>query len=428
MLTNGTRVQGQFDGEVHIGDELGSGGQGAVYRGTNTANQQVAVKWYFPAEQTTERRTALTDLVVRGSPSKHFLWPEDIATGGAEFGYVMQLYPPDFVAISKLMKRKVEIRFTELIRAASHTVSAFKALQSQGLFYCDISANNLRVNPQTGDILICDNDNVRATQNSGIAPGTPKYMAPEVARGEVQPSALTDSFSLAVLLFYLLFNDHPLDGAAVNRIKVMTPTAMKKAYGTDPVFSFDPNNDTNRPEPGVQRNSREFWNVYPNCIEDILTKVFTTGRFDPGARPTFSEWQRALAALEDSLMPCPSCAEQNFFDADAGPRPCWSCRQTVGTPLRLVLDGKRTVVLNLDTKLYNHHVTKLSGDPENQEAPVAAMSKHPEHDRWGLTNLGTTQWFATFPDGSSRSIEPGRTLPAGAGIKISFGEVSAEIV
>lgn len=426
MLTKGARVQGQFGGEVEIGAELGSGGQGAVYQGTTASHQPIAVKWYYPTYQTRDLRTAITDLAIRRAPSRHFLWPEDIVTKDAEFGYSMQLYPSDFVTIPKLMTRKVAIKFTEIVRAASQTVSAFKALQSQGLFYCDISANNLRLQPQTGDILICDNDNVRATQGSGVVPGTPKYMAPEISRGDAEPSALTDSFSMAVLLFYLLMNDHPLDGATVNRIKVLNLAAMKQVYGTSPVFAFDPNNDTNRPESGVQRNSPIFWDVYPRPIKDVFTKVFTAGLFEPGGRPSFSEWQRALGALEDSILPCPSCGKQNFFDAETGRRSCWSCRETIGAPLRLILEGKRVVVLNTDTHLYQHHLSKFSGDPGNRGAAVAAMSKHPQQDVWGLKNLCSTQWYATLPDGTAQIVEPGRSLTARPRTKVNFGEVSAE--
>lgn len=426
MLTNGALVQGQFGGKIQIDTELGSGGQGVVYQGSNASRQPIAVKWYYPMYQTKELRTAITDLVVRRAPSKHFLWPEDIVTKDADFGYVMHLYPSDFVTIPKLMKRKVSIKFGEIIRAASQTVSAFKALQSRGLFYCDISATNLRVQPQTGDILICDNDNVRGARGSDVVPGTPKYMAPEIVRGDAEPSALTDSFSMAVLLFYLLMNDHPLDGAIVNRIRVLNLPAMKKVYGTDPVFAFDPNNGTNRPESGVQRNSPVYWEVYPKPIKDVFTKVFTGGLLDPGGRPSFSEWQRALAAAEDSLLPCPSCGKQNFFDAEAGPRSCWSCRRTVGAPLRLVLAGKRVVVLNATTQLYRHHLSRFSGDPGDRGAAVAAMSKHPQQDIWGLKNLTDAQWYATLPDGAAQIVEPGRSLTARPGTKVNFGEVSAE--
>ena len=38
-------------------------------------------------------------------------------------------------------------------------------------------------------------------------------MAPEIVRGQAKASTETDLFSLAVLLFYMLFMHHPLEGA-----------------------------------------------------------------------------------------------------------------------------------------------------------------------------------------------------------------------
>src|SRR5206468_1795310 len=99
-------------------------------------------------------------LVQGHAPSTHFLWPIDIVTKASEFGYVMPLRPDNFSSLTAVLGRRVSIKFRELVRAAGQTVSAFKALQAKGLFYCDISDANLFVQPATGDILICDNDNV----------------------------------------------------------------------------------------------------------------------------------------------------------------------------------------------------------------------------------------------------------------------------
>lgn len=58
--------------------------------------------------------------------------------------------------------------------------------------------------PDTGDVLICDNDNVSANgiDNSSVY-GTPRFMAPEIVMGQAKPSRNTDLYSLAVLLFYM---------------------------------------------------------------------------------------------------------------------------------------------------------------------------------------------------------------------------------
>ena len=53
--------------------------------------------------------------------------------------------------------------------------------------------------PDSGEALICDNDNVAVDkqEQSGVL-GTPRFMAPEIVRGEAKPSTQTDLFSLSV--------------------------------------------------------------------------------------------------------------------------------------------------------------------------------------------------------------------------------------
>ena len=82
-----------------------------------------------------------------------------------------------------------------------------------GAKYQDISFGNLFFNPDNGDVLICDNDNVSFDNSKpGGVLGTPGFMAPEIVRGEKRPSKDTDRYSLSVLLFYLFMVNHPLEG------------------------------------------------------------------------------------------------------------------------------------------------------------------------------------------------------------------------
>lgn len=86
--------------------------------------------------------------------------------------------------------------------------------------------------PDTGDVLICDNDNVSANgiDNSSVY-GTPRFMAPEIVMGQAKPSRNTDLYSLAVLLFYMFMMGHPLEGKLEAEIKCMDIHAMNKLYG-----------------------------------------------------------------------------------------------------------------------------------------------------------------------------------------------------
>ena len=132
-----------------------------------------------------------------------------------------------------------------------------------GAKYQDISFGNLFFNPDNGDVLICDNDNVSFDNSKpGGVLGTPGFMAPEIVRGEKRPSKDTDRYSLSVLLFYLFMVNHPLEGKLEASIRCMDMAARVKLYGTDPVFIFDPNNKTNRPVKGIHDNAT----IYCRCI------------------------------------------------------------------------------------------------------------------------------------------------------------------
>ena len=56
--------------------------------------------------------------------------------------------------------RRITPTFTGLATAGVHLADAFLQLHARGLCYRDISQGNVFVDPQTGDIQICDNDNV----------------------------------------------------------------------------------------------------------------------------------------------------------------------------------------------------------------------------------------------------------------------------
>ncbi len=103
------------------------------------------------------------------------------------------------------MKRRIEPTFRALATAGLNLSHNYLLLHSQGLCYRDISFGNAFFDPDSGDILICDNDNV-SVDGAGLLGvlGTPRFMAPEVVRGEAVPSTQTDLFSLSVLLFYML--------------------------------------------------------------------------------------------------------------------------------------------------------------------------------------------------------------------------------
>jgi serine/threonine protein kinase len=306
---------------------------------------------------------------------------------------------------------------------------SFLQLHAQGLFYRDISFGNVFFDPDNGEILICDNDNVGidGQSPSGVL-GTPRFMAPEIVRGEASPSIQTDLFSLSVLLFYLLMVHHPFEGKREAEIHCFDLPAMTRLYGTQPVFIFDPQDESNRPVPGIQENAILYWQLYPQFLRNLFSDAFTEGIRDPKhGRVRESEWRAVLARLRDAIFYCKHCGAENFFDEDLAitPRPCWSCKQPLRIPLALDLGGQ-VVMLNHDTRLFPHHL-----DPDalyDFRVPLAEVAQHPQDTSlWGLKNLSSATWRLTTLNGTVKDVPPGRSTALAPGARLNFGKVEGEI-
>jgi len=418
---------------------LGGGGQGEVYQ-VSVQNQALAVKWFFPhyLRQDARLRERLERAIQIGPPSDRFLWPLEMvnAPGVAGFGYLMALREPSFQGLADLVTRRAEPTFHTLATIGFELAHSYLQLHAKGLCYRDISFGNVFFNPATGEVRICDNDNVDIDGQPGTIGGTVRFMAPEIVRGESTPSTQTDLFSLAVLLFYLLMNHHPLEGARESAIHCFDLPAMTKLYGTEPLFIFDPADDRNRPVPGYHDNALAFWPIYPEFLRKLFTRAFTDGLRDPAhGRVRESEWRAALVQLRDMLCYCPHCKAENFYDPDAAraaPSPtvnaqaasaCWACSHPVRLPPRIRIThntSPQIIVLRHDSKLYPHHLDRSR--PYDFSSPTAEIAFHPTNPTiWGLKNLAADKWVATTVAGEVRDVPPGRTVTIATGTLIQFG-------
>lgn len=429
ILRKGTVLTGESSGATcTVGTLIGSGGQGEVYRGTFDG-ADVAVKWYYPPSATPEQHTALLRLVESGPPGDKFLWPVEVvlAEGGPHFGYVMTLREGRFRGMPDLLRRKFVPTFRALTTAAAQLAESFRALHSQGLCYRDISLGNVFFDPRSGDVLICDNDNCSAEGEAGGILGTPDFMAPEIVRGEALPTTNTDLFSLAVLLFIMLVNHHPLSGRKELDIRCLDLPAKQRLFGTQPVFIFDPVDDSNRPHPIHQANAGTFWDLYPEFIRNLFVQAFTMGVTDPvHGRVREGTWREAMLKLRDLIFYC-TCGASNFYDPGSSGRDasCWHCGRHLRPPMQLTI-GKSVVMLNHDSILYPHHVDRAR--KFDFSVGVAHVLPHPaDPNVWGLKNLTDRVWQSTSPAGVARQVPPGRSVTLAPGTHISFGGVEAEV-
>lgn len=424
QLKIGTELESQLGMKYTVRKLLGAGGQGEVYEVSN-GEEHLALKWYYKNTATIQQKNILDNLISKGAPDESFLWPQDLiySTTGEPFGYIMPLRPQEYRSIVDLMKRKAEPSFYNLCKAAYNLTRGYQMLHKAGYSYRDISFGNVFFNPDTGDVLICDNDNVAPNggKDGGVY-GTPRFMAPEIVVGKAKPSRNTDLFSLAVLLFYMFMLNHPLEGKLEAQIKCMDILAMNKLYGTEPVFIFDPKDKRNRPLRGYQDNALIYWDLYPKELRDLFTKSFTVGLKEPGKRVTENKWLETLANMMSGILICPKCGAETFYDSTkeqlGAAHTCWNCDNVLHIPSKIIIN-KNTVLIMEDTKLYSHHIN----NDFDMKTVVGKILIHPNNPSvWGIKNMTKTNWTYIQGDGTQIPVASGKAATIAKNVKIDFGK------
>ncbi len=304
-------------GEMRIISFIAAGGQGEVYK-VEINGKYFALKWYFKHNINEDLIKSIKTLTIKGSPNDRFLWPIFTVEENG-FGYVMDLRPHEFKSLHNYMLREFDMDLSDIAKACYLFADSFNELHSRGLSYKDISFGNVFINPRTGDILICDNDNVAVNNESiGNITGTPAFQAPEIASGKsTAPNSDTDRFSLAILLFHILCIGHPFEGSLINKIHCFDGLAKKKAYGDNPIFIFHPTDTSNRPDPILQKNPYILWEIYPQFIKDLFIQTFTDGILNVDRRAREREWGKAFIKLNGMIFSCPNCGKTELI-YDAG--------------------------------------------------------------------------------------------------------------
>lgn len=426
----GQRIRTASGGELEVIQKLGEGGQGIVYK-VNYNGRQLALKWYFGNKLNNADAfyRNIQNNIKQGAPTSAFLWPLEITEYfEGSFGYLMELRPSEYKDFSLFLLAKVRFANIEaIINTALCITNGFRELHNRGYSYQDLNDGNFFVNPQNGDVLICDNDNVAPYgENLGIA-GKCRYMAPEVVMGKKRPDSHTDRFSLAVVLYMLLFLNHPLEGKRT-MCPCLTEELERKFYGSDPVFVWDTSNDSNRPVRGVHTNEIKLWPLYPEFVRKTFEKAFSHEVMignDTTHRVIEKEWQEVFTTLRDLMVKC-SCGSETFIYPSLQTCRCINCGKGIERPIILKVK-KYHVALTPGKKIYACHVQYDSDDFREARGEVISSRNNPA--LLGLKNDSDTTWEVILPNGTCKGYPKGQVIKLGKGMKINFGNGNvAEVI
>ena len=396
---------------------LASGGQGDVYM-VEYEGEQKALKWYRNTGRDPDAfYRNLERKVKKGSPDKAFLWPLAITEkSDGSFGYVMDLRPKGYYELSEFMlARNVKFAsFKAAVEACIRIVSAFRILHNFGYSYQDLNDGNFFINPQNGDVLICDNDNVAPDgTNMGII-GKPRYMAPEIVFRHELPNTQTDRYSLSVVLFLILCMNHPLEGKK-SLIPCLTPRDAERLYGSEALFICDPHDTSNAPVKHIHPNVVARWGYMPDYIKDAFLKAFSQQAIrEPGRRLRELDWLKVLVRFRSDIVRC-SCGCEVFIK-NASTTKCDGC----GKPMvvnHVIKLQDYSITAARDSRIYRCQLGSCNADDAlNPVALVVAKTDDPSI--LGLKNMTTNILAARTPSGAVRQVHPQEVVPLKAGIVI----------
>lgn len=411
-LNAGTLVDLTSGGQIKVVKELGRGGQGIVYL-AEYQGHQYALKWYTLKYPDTFYNN-LKFNIEQGAPSKAFLWPLMLTKKQFDsFGYVMQLRPQGYTEFGDFIMAKAKFNSISAINTAALKIcEGFYYLHLKGFSYQDLNDGNFFINPQTGDVLICDNDNVSAQgQNTGIM-GKARYMAPEIVGGG-KPDKYSDYFSLAVMLFRIFYLDHPFEGKKVLSCPCMDEVNDRKHYGSEALFIFDKDNQANMPVRGVHKNVIARWPHFTKTLQDAFIEAFSQDQIkNPTRRMMESKWEKIISSLRNQLIVCSHCSAETFVDLDK-PSNCMEC----GKPLKV----------NFRIQSNNHGCIALSPQKNvflgKSQQPIAVVRiNKADPSVWALQNLSSTPWMIETPSGKLKEVAPNEIMPTKPGLKITFSQ------
>lgn len=205
---------GRF-GRYEILEVLGRGGMGIVMRGFDPAlNRHSAIQVLTPELATSAAARQRFSREARNAAAVVHRHVVPIQTVDEQDGLpylVMPVIEGRSVDDRVLQGGPLELR--EVVRIAAQVAEGLAAAHDQGLVHRDIKPANILLDRGVDRVQISDFGLARAADDasmtrSGVIAGTPQYMSPEQARGEVIDHR-SDLFSLGSLIYFLLTGHSP---------------------------------------------------------------------------------------------------------------------------------------------------------------------------------------------------------------------------
>lgn len=358
---NKTKYVDEFNNSHYVGDELGRGGQGVVYR---TKDADTVIKKALNNEQPITDKIQIKtfhqkikNLIYKPLP-KDIKIAKPLAILKEEAGYVMyllegmnpfaQLLPQELkkeeaskIEIPEFLKELEErsaIYFTYYLKTGglrkrlyslSRLAITLYRLHSRGIVYFDISHNNIFINDDDIPLVyLIDADNIEYESDNKEVVYTPNFEVPEIVKGEAN-TTYSDIYAFGILSFLTLTTLHPFEGKGLEKNEWDEEESEKKEKWELPWIE-DSNDDSNKSKKSGLRGSL----TLTKEIDSLFHTLFEKGKENKFQRPTLPLWIESLEKAASKTLLCPSCKMSYYDDIF---KECPYCK--TAKPRRLIVES-----------------------------------------------------------------------------------------
>ncbi|MCX7933829.1 MAG: protein kinase [Planctomycetota bacterium] len=217
---------GKTIGGCRIEKKLGQGGMGAVYLAKHLAlDIPVAIKILPP--QFAEANPGAIERFIREARAAARLQHQNIVgvmnVGQEEGLYFIVMQYVDGGSLQALLRKKGRLPWRQAVDLIAQICEALKVARENGVVHRDIKPDNIMLDSK-GVAKLADlglakfrQEDTAVTQ-SGMAMGTPHYMAPEQAEDAKNADHRSDIYSLGCTLYHMLVGKTPYSGESVFKI------------------------------------------------------------------------------------------------------------------------------------------------------------------------------------------------------------------
>lgn len=307
---------------VSLEKRIAMSGEGAVW---TTSQPGVLAKIYHV---TTEERVRKLEVMVAHPPQDpnaqinhvSYAWPQSLLRNaqGECVGFLM----PAISASVELMdvyhpsrRQKVCPEFTwlHLYVIAANVASLIWAIHHAGYVLGDIKPQNILVNSAVLPALIdTDSFQVRDPKSGALyrcLVGSESFTPAELLGqdlSEVVQTPVHDRFRLGVIIYQLLFGEHPFKGKWIGAGDSPSPTELVR-------LGFWPYAPNSLIQPGPLTMPLTI--VHPE-VQQCFLRCFTLGHAHPEKRPTAQEWVQVLKVAIADLKSCRTVKQHYFSKAN----------------------------------------------------------------------------------------------------------------